>query len=202
MGSSYEECRAECVGLFLATDKVIHKIFSHPEEEVDDIVYTSWLWMVRAGVLGISAYNPEKGEFMQAHSHARYVIYKMLEEAGVVEINFTEQHSAFTITVHRDLIHTVGLTALSDFLIKLNVFKATADLEQGTQLYNKYSVVDDASLQIRNICLTNSKPRREFVQPTLRLLPNGPLDNRVEYIKYENTHVGMIQSFLDKRICY
>lgn len=196
LSSSYEECRAECVGLFLASYKQIHDIFGHEESEFDDISYTSWLWMCRAGLLGLSAYNPEKGEFLQAHSHARYVIYKVLEEAGVASVSFLGDND-FVLTVNRDIIKTVGIDALSKFLVKLMIFKATADFENGSALFAKYSTVDEIGLKIRDIYLANAKPRAQYIQPTLKLSSGGA----VEYVKYGNTNLDMIKSYLDKNIC-
>ena len=38
-----EECRAECVGLYLSTDASVLNIFGHAGEEADDITYINWL---------------------------------------------------------------------------------------------------------------------------------------------------------------
>jgi hypothetical protein len=38
-----EECRAECVGLYLSTDVSVLNIFGHAGEEADDITYINWL---------------------------------------------------------------------------------------------------------------------------------------------------------------
>jgi hypothetical protein len=38
-----EECRAECVGLYLSTDAAVLSIFGHSGEEADDITYINWL---------------------------------------------------------------------------------------------------------------------------------------------------------------
>lgn len=196
LSSSYEECRAECVGLFLASFPEIHQVFEYPGEEFEDISYTSWLWMIRAGILGISAYNLDKKEFTQAHSRARYVIYKVLEEASVLKIEFNELENDFIINVNRELIPTVGLSALTDFLVKLNIFKATADYENAKILFDQYSFVSDYNLKIKEICENNQKPRTMYIQPTLKLAHNN-----VEYVKYNNQPIDFIKSFLDKNIC-
>ena len=54
VSSSYEECRAECVGLYLCSVPEVLTIFGHdatqlPEGSVHDVTYGNWLIMVRAG---------------------------------------------------------------------------------------------------------------------------------------------------------
>lgn len=50
--------------------------------QVPDVVYTNWLLMVRAGVLGLEYFTPESKTWRQAHMQARYCILKVLLEAG------------------------------------------------------------------------------------------------------------------------
>lgn len=50
MGSSYEECRAECVALHLCFNRDVMKILGHTDEkEIEELIYVGWLIMVYAG---------------------------------------------------------------------------------------------------------------------------------------------------------
>ncbi|KAG8437876.1 hypothetical protein GDO86_008539 [Hymenochirus boettgeri] len=67
MASSYEECRAECVGLYLCVNEEVMRIFGHEGQEANDAMYVNWLNMVRAGLLGLEFYTPETGRWRQVY---------------------------------------------------------------------------------------------------------------------------------------
>ncbi len=59
ISNSYEECRAECVSLFLVCDFEVLKIFGFGDGQVDmdgkagDCLYAAYLTMARAGILAL-----------------------------------------------------------------------------------------------------------------------------------------------------
>ena len=191
LASSFEECRAECVGLYLSNFEEMHKIF-YNGENWHHVSYVSWLWMIRTGILSLVAYDKDKG-WQQAHSQARYVIYKVLRKAGIVTVSPTSDN--FLISVDKSKISTDGMNALKSFLMKLNVYKATGNFEEGNKLFSEYSIVDKEHEHFREIHLNRRKPRTQFIQPTLKN-NNGV----IEYVSYNNTVQDMIQSFVDKKI--
>ncbi|GBO32749.1 Dipeptidyl peptidase 3, partial [Araneus ventricosus] len=65
IGSSYEECRAECVALHLGDYPEILKIFGFEGEEAEVIVYTIWLAMLLSGIEGLQMYNPKSESWLQ-----------------------------------------------------------------------------------------------------------------------------------------
>jgi dipeptidyl-peptidase-3 len=57
IAASYEECRAECVAMYLCVLKEVLEIFGHVGQEGDDIVYASYLTMAKAGLMGLEFYG-------------------------------------------------------------------------------------------------------------------------------------------------
>ncbi|XP_064489550.1 dipeptidyl peptidase 3-like isoform X2 [Ornithodoros turicata] len=201
LGSTYEECRAECVGLYLCNNDDVLKIFGFSGQEADDVAYVNWLSMVAKGVEGLQTYNPHTKSWLQAHSQARYVIMRVLLEAGnLVEIKETtgeDDKPDLLVTLDRSKILTFGRPVIGRFLLKLQVYKSTGDIKAATELYNKYSEVSAEGqypfLKYWDIVMDRKKPRRLFVFSNT--VENGV---NVELKNYEASVEGMIQSWMDR----
>lgn len=202
LSATYEECRAECVGLYLSVYPQMLKIFGIDAEKdpqgADDITYVNWLNMARAGLAALEFYKPETKKHGQAHMQARYVILRVLLEAskdnGFVKLDRTpDDKKELIIRLDRSQIKTVGVPAIYDFLLKLGVYKATADVERGRAMYNAYSEVSEEWLKYREEVLALKKPRRQFVQAVTKINSND-----VELIEYDPSPRGLIESFLDR----
>uniref|UniRef100_A0A665U9H9 Dipeptidyl peptidase 3 n=1 Tax=Echeneis naucrates TaxID=173247 RepID=A0A665U9H9_ECHNA len=202
IASSYEECRAECVGLYLCLNKSVLSIFGHEGQDAEDVVYINWLSMVRAGLLGLEFYTPESKSWRQAHMQARFVILRVLLEAGedlvgLEEVTGQDGKPDARITLDRSKIHTVGKNAIHRFLCKLQVFKSTADVEGGRALYDSYSSVSNSGahnfLRLRETVLLRKEARKMFVQANTKI--NG---DSVELVEYEGSAEGLISSFTER----
>ncbi|XP_057315125.1 dipeptidyl peptidase 3-like isoform X2 [Hydractinia symbiolongicarpus] len=195
MGSSYEECRAECVGIYLCLDEGILRTFGHEGDEAKKITYINWLNMVRAGLLGLEFYSPETKEWKQAHMNARFVILQVLMEAGneFVTIQRTTGEDGkpdLRIVLIEDQIKTTGKNAIAEFLKKLQLYKATADVNKGQELYKKYSTVNEDMLAMRETVLSRKQPRRMFVQANTEII-----GDEVKLTQYPGNVSSLIESF-------
>ncbi|WPG99597.1 putative dipeptidyl peptidase 3 [Acrodontium crateriforme] len=203
MGPSYEECRAESVAMSLCPDYKILQIFGfgNGEEDINgaagDILYTCYLQMARAGVVALQFWDPSARKWGQAHMQARFAILQVFLRAGggFCKLSYTKDDlSDLVIALDRNKIQSHGRPAVNEFLQKLQIFKATADLKSGTALYEEYTNVDEWwKTKVRPEVLRQAKPRKVFVQANTFL--NG---DKVELKEYEATPEGMIQSFVER----
>ncbi|THD18820.1 Dipeptidyl peptidase [Fasciola hepatica] len=87
LSSSIEECRAECVGVYLCDLPEVLQFFDpesarKPANVVPDVVFVNWLSMIRSGVMSMEFYSPPEnsgdvGAWRQAHCCARYAILRV-----------------------------------------------------------------------------------------------------------------------------
>eukprot|EP00053_Salpingoeca_punica_P013300 m.119961 g.119961 ORF g.119961 m.119961 type:complete len:739 (-) comp16167_c0_seq2:171-2387(-) len=202
-GSSYEECRAESIGIYLSTELDVLRIFGFEGAVADDVMYINWLHMVRAGLLALQFYTPGKegmSGWGQAHMMARFAILQVLLEAGQGFVTLTrgskdqESRQGTFVSLDRAKILTVGRPAIGDFLCKLQTYKSTADTAAGREMYAKYTFVNDDMLALRAEVMANRKPRRLFVQHVTSVSAGG----RVDLQSFEPTTEGMIRSFVKR----
>lgn len=195
IASSFEECRAEAVGLHLSLNEDVLRIFGHEGEKAADVAYVNWLNMARAGLMGLSFYDPETQKWGQAHMQGRFALLRVMLEAGDGLLTLAKNDAgAWTLTLDRDKIHTVGREAIAEFLRKLNVYKATADAEAGRELYERYTTVEPELLALRDDVIARAKPRHIWVQPVTDL----DLEGNAILRTYPATPRGVIESFLDR----
>lgn len=202
IGSSYEECRAETVALHLSLYPDALKVFGFEGEEAENILYVNWLNMCYAGLKALEMYQPATSKWLQAHSQGRFVILRVLLEAGqdFVRVEETEVGKNLLLTLDKTKIKTIGAKAIAEFLTKLQVYLSTADIKAATALYEHYSAVlprqEDAVhpfLNWRDIVMAHKKPRKIFVQANTNLH-----ENKVSIKTYNASPEGLIQSWLDR----
>ncbi|GAQ90877.1 Dipeptidyl peptidase III [Klebsormidium nitens] len=200
ISSSYEECRAECVGIFLAANEQVLSIFGHEGQEAGDVMYVNWLLMARGGLLALEMYTPETRAWRQAHMQARFAILNVFLRATqrdtspgdpFVQVKWVGDNDA-VVVLNRAKIASVGVPAVGAFLRQLQVFKATADIGRGGALYADLTTVSPDFLQLRRVVMEQKKPRPVFCQAHTVLDESAP--GGVRLLEFDASHEGLIES--------
>lgn len=197
---SFEECRAELVALYLILSKPLEvlPIFDISEsQDQEDVKLIATLLMARAGIIGLEFWDPLSKKWGQPHMQARFGIFKCLHRAGVV----TLKHSAdsfddLEIVVDHAKLDKEAVEALAAFLHSLHVFKTTANVTEGLAFYNEITEVTEEYACLRDTVLNKKLPRKQLIQVNTSLDASG----NVEIREYEESEVGMIQSFADRKV--
>lgn len=165
--------------------------------EAGDVLFVCYLQMARAGVAALQFWDPNSRKWGQPHMMARFAILQSFLSAGpeFCELKYSKDDlSDLKIHLDRTKIQSHGRPAVNDFLQKLHIFKSTADLKAGTDLYMKMTNVDDWYMnKLRPEVIKQAKPRKVFVQANTFLDGDG-----VTLKEYDATPAGMIQSFAER----
>ncbi|OAA44692.1 dipeptidyl peptidase III [Beauveria brongniartii RCEF 3172] len=208
IAASYEECRAELVAMYLACDFQVLKIFGfgdgteNMDNEAGDVLYASYLGMAKAGLGAVEMWDPKSQKWGQAHSQARFSILKCFIDAGddFCKLEYTKDDlSDLVISLDRSKILTTGRRAVGDYLQKLHVYKSTADIKAGLELYNHMTNVglDFWGTKVRDVVLANKQPRKVFVQANTYL---DEATGKVTLKNYEPTLESFLQSWADRKL--
>ncbi|KAG8746386.1 hypothetical protein FRC10_005097 [Ceratobasidium sp. 414] len=195
--SSFEECRAECVGLYLTGNREILEIFGYTsEQDCQDIEYAQYLLMARAGVRALELYDPKAGKHLQAHMQARLGITNFFIQEGLAELVEFRDAAGKLEDLDRAKVLKDGHAAIGRLLVDLQVRKSTADGEGAREFYEKLTTPRPGwAGEIRDVVLAKKQPRKVFVQPNTFIV-----DGKVELKEYPLTNEGVIQSFIERQL--
>lgn len=124
---------------------------------------------------------------------ARFVLARVLIQAGVVQVTQPSEGDLL-VTLDRSAIKGAGRAAIGHFLLQLQVYKATGNIEEAKKLYNHYADVSEPWISWRSIVLANKQPRKMFVQPNMVVGKNST----VKLKTYEASLEGLLQSWTDR----
>jgi len=202
IGSSFEECRAEAVGLHLSLFNNVLEVFGHSGAEAEDIKYVNWLSLLHAGLKGLEMFSPASGEWKQAHSQCRFVIMQVLLEAGdgfvkLEEVKGEDGKPDLLLSMDRSKLESVGRPAIANFLKRLQVYKSTGDIKAAKEMYANYSQVIGEGTKPwaawRDIVITRKQPRSFLVQGNTVLK-----EEKLSLVEYPASPEGMVQSWADR----
>ncbi|CAD5214016.1 unnamed protein product [Bursaphelenchus xylophilus] len=200
VGASYEECRAEAVGYYLCCYDDIMNLFGYEGDLAETVRYVNWVNEIRAGLMGLENYDPDQNKWIQAHSRARFVLFRVVLEAGQGFVSIEETTDAkgvpdLLFKLDRTKIQKVGRPAVGEFLKKLQYYKSTGNNAEGIPFYDKWSEVDEKYQRWRKVVLARRKPRKVLVQHnTVKEEDTGD----ISIVNYEPTPEGVVLSVLER----
>ncbi|KAI0482803.1 peptidase family M49 [Xylariaceae sp. FL0804] len=218
LAGAYEECRAELVAMYLCCEWPVLKIFGFGDgsEDIDgeagDVLYACYLGMARSGLISLEMWDPKSRKWGQAHSQARFSILQCFLNAGDGFCRLEHQPGGSgegegegggladaVIHLDRSKITTVGRKAVGEYLQKLHVYKATADVEGGGSFFGDMTGVDADywGKQVRDLVLAKKQPRKVLVQANTFL---DEATGKVSLRHYDATPEGMIQSWAERHV--
>ncbi|KAF2855958.1 dipeptidyl peptidase-like protein III [Plenodomus tracheiphilus IPT5] len=202
--ASYEECRAECVAMALSCEFPILALFGFGDgtpdmnSEAGDVLYTAYLQMARAGIAALEFWDPKSRKWGQAHMQARFSILRTFLNAGVEFCQLEwerEDLSDLTIRLERDRILDLGRPAVDDYLQRLHIYKATADVKAAKRMYDDVTDVESLYADlVRPAVLRKKTPRKVFVQAN-----TVEVGGKVELREYDPSAKGMIESYAERK---
>jgi dipeptidyl-peptidase-3 len=89
-----------------------------------------------------------------------------------------------------------GKPALGRMLLRLHIYRCTADVQSCREYYEELSRVHDEYLVWRDIVVTKKEPKWVFVQANTFLDD----DKKVILKEYEPTAKGVVQSWAERRV--
>ncbi|CED83297.1 Dipeptidyl peptidase III [Phaffia rhodozyma] len=199
--SSYEECRAEAVALYLATNEDILKLFKYTDKKSQEgVLFTMYLMMVRAGLRALEFFNPELKKHGQAHMQARIGITNVLIQDGIVSLIETRNEDGkltdATIKLNREKVLKEGSNSMGRLLVELQVRKCTADGKGARSFYEQLTTpIENWDGELRDLVISKKAPRKLFCQPNTFIV-----DGEVILKEYPLTLEGLIESTIERGI--
>lgn len=196
LSTTVDECRAELVGAYLMDDTELLELFGFTdtsEIRAEDLSYNVYQQLGVDGLRGLSNFNVDTGKWGQAHSRAHFAILKclLLSGGGFLTVIHDKPGQNLTVRVDRSKISTHGKPALGEMLLRLHMYRCTADAQSCRAYYEELSQVDGEYVEWRQTVLAKKPPPLIFAQA------NTFLDGDNVILKeYEPTIEGVIESWI------
>ncbi|KAI0866105.1 peptidase family M49-domain-containing protein [Xylaria cubensis] len=200
LSTTVDECRCELVGAFLMDDPEFLALVGYTGQtdiKASDLTYNLYQQLGVDGLRGLANFNVESMTWGQAHSRAHFAMLTCLlrNGEGCVRIQHDQTKKKLTVHVDRSKIVSHGKKALGEMLLRLHMYRCTADVQACRQYYEDLSHVDDERLQWRETVLANKPP------PLLNVQANTFAEgNSIVLKEYEPTYTGIIESWYERAV--
>ena len=119
----------------------------------------------------------------------------LLNGKGFMKIHHDPTQGRLTVRVDCEKIADVGKPVLGTMLLRLHMYRATANVEECRTYYEDLSRVDGEYLEWRNAVIANAQPDLNYVHA------NTFIDgDNVVLREYDATAEGILQSWADRKV--
>lgn len=160
ISTSFEECRADTAGFFLAQLPEVYTLFGFNESEIDQMLWVNIMNQLRKGILGLPLFNAETNKWGQAHTQGAYVLSMYIyrnQKSDIVKFELNAEKDEFFIHLNQENLVKEGKELIRKFLIILQTYKSAGAIDIASKWYAKYSEVDDFFLEVRKLVLKKKK---------------------------------------------
>ncbi|KUJ10851.1 dipeptidyl peptidase III [Mollisia scopiformis] len=172
LATTIEECRAEALG----------------------VIYNQYLHFGVLGVESLKSYDPQSQSWGQPHERGHFAMIRVLmAQEGFMKIDIDESLGRLIVRIDRTKILSHGKKALGELIMRLHVYRCTADINAARAYYEGLTHVDDYWLTVRDIVKATPAKTLIFLQANT-FIKNG----KVLIKEYEPTVEGVIQSWADR----
>ncbi|KAK7931542.1 dipeptidyl-peptidase 3 [Apiospora marii] len=200
LATTVDECRAELVGAYLMDDKELLVLFGFTETteiRASDVTYNLYQQLGVDGLRGLANFNVDSMKWGQSHSRAHFAMLKCLltEGGGCVVVQHDSENKTLRVKVDKTKILSHGKPALGQMLLRLHMYRCTADVQACREYYEGLSRVDGEYLSWRETVLANKPPAMLNVQANTFLK-----DGQVVLKQYAASVQGIIESWVDRNV--
>ena len=124
-------------------------------------------------------------------------MFKCLLASGdqFLTVSHERRSNKLAVSVDQTKISIHGRPALAELLLKLHIYRCTADVEACRSFYNALTEPEHEFLDWRRIMLAQQPAKQVFVQPNTFIK-----DGQVVLKEYEASVDGMLQSWAERTI--
>ncbi|KAL9113509.1 MAG: hypothetical protein Q9187_007602 [Circinaria calcarea] len=200
LATSIDECRAECVGAYLMDNEELLELcgFDRDKMSAADITYNVYLQLGLGGLRALENYIEDDQTWGQAHSRAHFAIFRTLLSApdSFLTIHHSPLSQTLTLRIDRSKLLTHGKPALAALLLRLHIYRCTADVAACRRYFEDLTSVQGVFAEWRRIVLREKRTRKVLVQANTVLEADGSVALR----EYEASKEGMVRSWAERGV--
>ena len=119
----------------------------------------------------------------------------LCDSDGLYTVIYDAEKMKLTVKVNHSRVISHGKPSLGRMLMKLHIYRCTADISKRRRFYEELSRVDDEALTWRDIIISKKDPPLAFSQANTYIV-----EDNVRIKEYEPTVQGIVQSWTERSI--